>query len=372
MAKRRGSGEGTIFKRADGRWVAMLTVGHDENGCRRRRALYGAMRKEVAEKLAALQHDAKTGPLPEPERMTVGEFLDRWLSDVARTRVRETTYYTYRSFIRTHLKPRIGGVPLQRLTPPHFQQMLGAMERDGCGPRLRQAVHATLRRALADAVRWRLLSYNPCALVDRPRVPRREMRALGPVEARMLLDAARGNRLEALIVLALGTGARQGELMGLRWGDFDADAARLVIQRQVVDVNGKPAISEPKTAAGRRSIDLANFCVEALLRHREAQSASPHPTAWIFADEKGGPLRRQNFRRRVWEPLARAAGVPGLRFHDLRHSCASLLAARGVHPRVVQSILGHADVQTTLQVYSHVTEALGREAATKLDAMLGA
>ena len=197
------------------------------------------------------------------------------------------------------------------------------------------------------------------------------MRALSTEEARTLLQLAREHRLEALFVVALGTGARQGELFGLRWGDFDANAGRLKIQRQIVDVNGKPEVSEPKTAAGRRTLDLPRFCTEALLRHRDRQSVSPLPSAWIFSDEKGGPLRRQNFRRRVWGPLAKVAGVPGLRFHDLRHSCASLLMALNVHPRVVQSILGHADVGTTLAVYSHLAEGLGRAAAGELDSMLG-
>src|SRR5215813_6296557 len=173
MAKRRGAGEGSIYQRGDRRWVGCLVVGYDGNGRRRRRVLYGATRREVAEKLSQLQSDSKSGPIPKPERLSVGEFLDRWLEDAARTRVRQTTYYTYRSFIRTHLKPRLGGFPLQRLESTQVQGFLAAMERDGCGPRLRQAVFAMFRRALADAVRWRLIRHNPAALVDRPRLARR-------------------------------------------------------------------------------------------------------------------------------------------------------------------------------------------------------
>ncbi len=373
MAKRRrGAGEGSIYKRADGTWAASLTVGYDENGRRRRRVLYAATRREVAEKLADLQHSARTGPVPVPERLRIGEFLDRWMRDTARACVRPTTALLYAGWIANHLKPRLGGLPLQALRAEHVQSMLAGMERDGASPRLRQQVFTLLRCALADGVRWRRIAHNPAALVERPRAPRREMRALSEDEAQRLLEAAQGHRLEALFVLALGTGARHGELFGLRWGDLDEGARTLTIQRTLLDVNGTLQVGEPKTAAARRRIDLPAFAVAALRAHRAMLGALPHPERFVFTDERGGPLRKSNFNRRVWRPLVVRAGLHAeLRFHDLRHSFASFLLARGVHPRVAQSMLGHADVGTTLATYSHVGQGLGREAASQLDALLG-
>ena len=153
---------------------------------------------------------------------------------------------------------------------------------------------------------------------------------------------------------------------------FDERAATLSIQRTLLDVNGTLEIGEPKTAAARRRIDLPAFAVAALRAHRTRLGVVPHPERLIFTDGRGGPLRKSNFNRRVWRPLVAQAGLPReLRFHDLRHSFASLLAAQNVHPRVAQSMLGHADVGTTLAIYSHVGAGLGREAASQLDALLG-
>jgi integrase len=391
MSKGRGAGEGSIY-RVKGRslWAARLTVGYSDAGRRRRRTLYARTRSEVAEKLAKVQGEALTGMLSEPGRLTVGAFLDRWLADTVKSTRRVTTFYTYRSFVRTHLKPRIGGLALSRLRPVHVQALVAAMERDGIQPRLRQAVFVTLRAALGDAVRFKLLGSNPAAAIERPRAAQPAIVPLSVEQVDRLLasaremdverDAWRSRRkaparsrlsIEALVALALGSGARQGELFGLRWGDFDAELGTLSIARTIVNVNGRPEVGEGKTAASRRALDLPAFAVLALLKHRGHQPVTPHPSAWIFADWNGRPLRRQNFTKRTWTPLVARAELPRLRFHDLRHSCASFLLQRGVHPRVAQQMLGHADVATTLSTYSHVARGLGKAAAAELDQLLG-
>jgi len=391
MASKRGNGEGSIHKRKNGLWAGTLTVGHSETGKPKRRSVYGRTRADVAKRLAELQGEAAAGTLVDPAQITVGDFLERWLDDTVKSSRRMTTFYTYRTFIRKHLKPRIGGVRLQRLQPIHVQSLFAMMEREGVGARTRQAAFATLRRALADAVRLKLLGTNPAAAVDRPRAPRPSFKPLTFEQVETLLGEARkmdaqrdvwrsrrkrpaAHRLsvEALVKVALGTGARQGELFGLKWGDYDVKAGTLSISRSIVDYNGTPNVGEGKTRSSRRTIDLPAFAVAALESHRQQQPATPHPSAWIFADWNGAPLRRQNFASRTWRPLVQRAGMVGVRFHDLRHAAASFLLAAGVHPRVAQQILGHSDIATTMAIYSHVSAGLGREAASRLDALLGA
>lgn len=182
---------------------------------------------------------------------------------------------------------------------------------------------------------------------------------------------AKGDPLEALYVVAVGTGARLGELLALRWEDATLEDASLSIRRTLVDINGKLEIGEPKTTRSRRRIDLPAFVVDALRRHRARIGAHPHPKAWIFADSKGGPLRKSNVARRSFQPLLKQAGLPRIRFHDLRHTAASLLLARGVHPKVVQERLGHATIAITLDTYSHVIPSMQKAAAAELDALVG-
>ena len=236
---------------------------------------------------------------------------------------------------------------------------------------MRQHVHALLHRALGQAVRLKLIRENPVAVVDRPRARRREIRSLTADEVRALLRAAEGDRLEALYVVAVTTGLRQGEIFALKWKDIDTRRRVLSVRRTLLDAGGHREVADPKTASGRRRVDLPDRTVEALRAHRGRLKVTPHPEAWVFTDTRGGPLRRSNLLRRDWAPLLARAGLAGVRFHDLRHTCASLLLAAGVHPKVVQERLGHATVGITLDTYSHVVGSLQREAADRIDELLG-
>ncbi len=370
MHKRRGSGEGSIYRKSSGGWCASLTIGYDENGKRRRRYIYGRTKTEVVEKLARAKVDALNGMLAEPTNQALSAYLDQWLENCHRPNIRESTYICYSSVIRNHVNPHIGGVRLAKLRPTHVQGLHAALLRNSVSPRMRQLVHAVLSRALKQAVRMGTIPVNPCNAVDRPRVPRREMTALDANQVRKLFDAARGDPLEALYVTAVGTGARLGELLGLKWADIDFDAKTISIQRTLLDLNGRIEVGEPKTARSRRRIDLPDFVVTALESHRLRSPAQPHPMAWVFSDANGGPLRKCNLMRRSFHPLLEKAGLPRIRFHDLRHTAASLLFAEGVHPKVVQERLGHATIAITLDTYSHVIPTMQKEAATQLDALL--
>lgn len=371
MAKRRGNGEGSVYRKENGAWCAVLTVGFDTNGKRRRRYLYGRTKAEVLDKLSRNRADSLNGLVTDSSRLSVAAYLKRWLEDDARPTIRETTLLSYRSVVSNHINPHIGGLGLSKLSPNHIQSLQGTLEREGASPRMRQLVHAVLSRALSRAVRFGLLVRNPCDAVDRPRVPRREMAVLNPDQVQMLLKAASGDPLEALYVTAIGTGARLGELLGLRWEDIDFRSGSVSIQRTLVDINGKLTTSEPKSARSRRRIDLPGFVITALRNHRNRQAAQPHPKAWVFSDRNGGPLRKNNLLRRSFRPLLTKAKLPKIRFHDLRHTAATLLLAQGIHPKVVQERLGHATVAITLDIYSHVLPSMQREAADSLDAIVG-
>ncbi len=373
MRARRGRGEGSVFRRKDGAWVASLTTGYDHEGKRRRRTIYAGSKTEALERLAGLRHQSLTGALPGPQRQTLAAYLAGWLEDVARPSIRHATYALYKGLIHKHVNPRLGGVPLSRLTPKDMQALLADLERGGASARLRQLVHAVLHRAFRQAVEWGLVLRHPCAAVVRPRAPRRAMQVLTPEQARRFLDAARENRLHALYTVLVGTGLRLGEALGLTWPDVDLGRGTLTVRQQLCEVNGRLWLQEPKTAAARRTLDAPAFVVEALRGHEERMRAEGHllnDSFLVFVDYEGHPLRKSNLRRRSFLPLLRRAGLPRLRLHDLRHTAATLHLRQGTHPSVVQQMLGHARVSITLDVYSHVLPTLTKEAAARMDTLL--
>ncbi len=368
MTRRRANGEGSVYRRADGRWVASLSVGRDEKGRLKRRVVYAQTKSEAIEKLHRLQSERLAGTLQLPDCRTVGDFLKDWVENSARPSVGRSTYRCYEGLIRKHMIPAIGGVALQRLGPRDVQGLYAAMERNGASPRLRQITHAVLRRALSQALQWGLIRRNPCDAVARPRAPRREIQFLDAGQVRLLLAAARGDRLEALCVVAVATGMRKGELLGLRWGDLDLDAATLMVRRQLrARPDGGLALAELKTAKSRRLIQLPATAVDALAAHRARLGAPPSRADLVFTDTRGGPLHESNLLRRWWHPLLERAGLPRMRFHDLRHTHATLLLTQGVNPKVVQERLGHSQISMTLDVYSHVVPSLQRDAARRID-----
>jgi integrase len=196
------------------------------------------------------------------------------------------------------------------------------------------------------------------------------MQALAPDQVIRLLAAAKDDRLEALYVLAVTTGLRQGELLGLQWEDVDFPGAALHVRHTLHELNGRLWIGEPKTKRACRQVDLPAIAVVALRGHRERMLIEDRSDGLVFCDTQGGPLRKSNLLRRSFLPLLKRAGLPAIRFHDLRHTAATLLLAQGVHPKIVQERLGHSNIALTLDTYSHVLPGMGREAASKLDALL--
>jgi len=371
MAGRRANNEGSIYKRRDGRWAASISLDHGK-----RKYLYGKTRQEVGRKLTVTLKARQDG-LPIPgERQTVGQYLEKWLES-ARPSLRPRTWLRYEQLVRLHAVPHIGKVALARLSPDHLQRLYANRLEAGQSPASVVQLHAVLRRALNQATRWGLVARNVARLVTPPRIKRQEMATLSPEQARAFLGAARGDRLEALYVLALSTGMRQGELLALRWRDVDLEAGRLQVKATLQRTPEGFVFAEPKTARSRRQIALAGTAVEALRRHRvnQAEERLKLGAAWenddlVFTNEAGQPLDGTRVSSGSFRRLLEEAGLPRIRFHDLRHTAATLMLGRGVHPKVASEMLGHAQVSITLDLYSHVSPTMQTEAAAALDAIL--
>jgi integrase len=371
---RRGHGDGSIYKRSDGRWAAGMTL---EGG--KRRTFYGKTRKEVQEKLKVALYEQQKGMLVTGPQQKVAQFLVHWLENVHKQSIRSRTYERYEEIIRLHLVPAIGHHQLQKLSAQHLQSFYTNKIEEGLSATTVISFHNVLHKALETAVRWNLIAQNVCDLVSPPRRKRFEIQPLSLEQAQQLLQAARGHRSEALFVLALATGMRRGELLGLKWQDINLQTGQLQVRRILTRVpsklSGKGFIeAEPKTEKGRRSITLPPFAIEALKEHRIKQleaklKAGP---AWqehdyVFCTTIGTHLNPTRDVLDQLKLLLTQAGLPDIRFHDLRHSSATILLSMDVHPKIVQEILGHSQISMTMDTYSHVLPTMQKIAMDKLN-----
>jgi integrase len=376
MMARRANGEGSLYQRADGRWVAELDLGY-ANGHRRRRPLYGRTQAEVRAKLTAARHELDQGIEPPDERLTVGQYLHRWLSDTVAPHRRPRTCESYSYLVTRHIEPTLGRERLARLTPGQVQRLEAQKLAGGLSPRTVQYLHAVLRKALGDAVRTGLVPRNVASLVEAPRVRRTEVQPLTPEQSRAFLEAVEGSPDRPLYVVAMALGLRRGEVLALRWEDVDLDAATLTVRHSLREVpGGSYALDEPKTERSRRTLALPLFVVDALRTHHTAQARVRlaagegwHDDGYVFTTDVGLPLHGRVVLHRFQRAL-RAAGLPRLRFHDLRHGAASLLVAQHVDLKVVQEVLGHAQLATTAEIYAHLLPEARREAAGRMQDIL--
>src|SRR5579872_5094559 len=369
--RRRGKGEGTLYERSDGRWGATVTL---LDG--RRRTVYARTRAEAQTKLHELTKRREQGLLNAGAEQKVAEYLRGWLEDVARASIRPRTYEAYGLNVRRAL-PHIGHIRLGELTPAQVQAAYGELLRSGLSARSVNHVHRVLHRAFVQAVRWNLIPRNPTDAALSPRPEPTEMKVLTADQVRDLLAATEGDRFHALWVLLVSTGLRVGEALGLRWGDLDP-TGRLRIVRGLQRQRDRGLVFvEPKTRRSRRTLQLSPTAVAALDAHRRRQVAERLAAgpAWedgdlIFPGIAGKPFEASGVNKRLDAALSEA-GLPRIRVHDLRHTAASLLLARGVHPKIVQEMLGHSTITLTLDTYSHVTPGLHAAAAAEMEAVLG-
>jgi integrase len=369
MAKRT-YGEGSVFQRKDGRWIASIRL---ENG--KKKLIYCKSEKDAYATLRKALHEKERGVLLTGPQQTLKMYLEQWLEQAHRlSTIRTSTYTMYRIVIHKHVIPLLGHIQLQRLTPQQIQVFYAKKLDEGLSAKRVRGFHAVLHRALENAVKWNLVARNVCDLVTPPVPKRHEIQTLTPDQVQRLLQTAREHRLEALLTVAVATGMRRGELLGLHWQDIDFKTRSLYVRRTVGRI-GKFGIveSEPKTQRSRRKITLPAFVMDTLKQHQEHQHEmrAKAGTQWremgiVFCNIYGGYLESSNLHD-AFKRLLEKADLPNIRFHDLRHSAATILLSMGVHPKIVQELLGHSTISMTMDIYSHVLPSMQQETMDKLD-----
>jgi integrase len=394
--RKRGNAEGSIYKLQDGRWRAAVTTGWKLNArgmkVSRRKVFTAPTRHEVAEQMTQALRDQHRGLPIASDKRTVGEFLHAWLTDVAKPTVKPKTYRTYADLVKLHIEPGLGTHRLDKLTPQHVRAWVNEKlvtpqpsrkkARKGdpepgapLSPRTVKHLLVTLRGALDSAVKDGLIQRNVAALVDTPRSTKPTMHTFTPEQARAFLDAVKGHRLDALFATAIALGYRQGEALGLQWPDVDLDNSTLTVRQAIQRIDGKLTIT-PTKKDKIHTVNLPAVTRSALMAHRIAQSEERilagsrwRETGFVFTTSIGTPIDARSVIR-VFHAVLKTAGLPALRFHDLRHSAATLLLAQGVSPRYISDLLGHSQVSFTMQTYAHVLPHVQREVATKMDEIL--
>ena len=368
MTKRRSKGEGSVYRRKDGR-----VVGEYEDARGKRRYISGKNKAEVKTKLRKALADRDEGIAYDAENLRVGEYLGRWLEDSVKDTVRQRTHERYESLVRVHISPALGRVKLKALTPAHVRSLYRKRLEAGLSAQSVLHIHRVLSKALKQARDDGLVPRNAAAPVKPPSPRREEIRPLSQEQVQTFLKAVSGDRLEALYVVAITTGLRQGELLGLKWEDLDLDAGTLQVRRTLSETRDGRGFEPPKSGKGR-GVRLTRRAVTALRSYRKAQleERMARASLWrenglVFASEAGTPMLRRNMMRHYKIRLLRAGLSDGFRFHDLRHTCATLLLRQGVHVKFVQELLGHSDVSLTLNIYSHILPDMGDTAAEAME-----
>lgn len=395
MAKR-ANGEGTISKRLkNGKvsgWRGAISVGYDPQGKPIRKTVSGKTQEEVREKMAALLAAQHTGMLADAKDLTVAAFFEQWIASKERDGIKPNTVRSYRDTARLYVTPRLGRKKLEKLTPLDVEANLTGLQKDGKSPQVLSYTLRITKMALRQAVRWQMLPRNVAEGIKPPKIIRSDLQVWTPEQVAAFLDQSQTHRLHAAFYLALMTGMRRGELLGLQWDDIDWERSRLKVRHNLVEERkeakpgkmhaGKAAVSSvslvlqtPKTAGSRRSVVLSAGTLSKLRDHQQRQAAERvnasevwQPAAgtdFVFASEIGTATDPRNFYRWFGQIL-KEANVPRIRFHDLRHTAASLMILRGIPAKTVSERLGHADVGFTLRTYTHLYDEQREEAAFEL------
>jgi len=367
---------GSIRQRGKNSWQIQIYTGLGPDSKPRRhfetvRGRKGDAQKRLTELLASLDKGVYTPP----GKLTVAALLSQWLQGYVKTNCSIRTLESYQSTVEHHLIPALGHIQLKQLQPSMIQEYYG----QACEKLSAKSVlyhHRILKQALKYSVRQGYLGRNPCDLVDPPKPRRKSMRTLTPEELKTLLETASGNQFYPVIYTAVSTGLRQAELLGLRWRDIDLDLQSISVCRTLYKRRGVCEFKEPKTSHSKRRVSMTAKLADYLSEYKgERESLSLHlgrllkPDDLVFSNIEGKPIDpgvlSHNFAR-----LVKRAGLQGVRFHDLRHTFASLMLLRGAKPKVISEALGHSSVAFTMDVYSHILPGMQSDAMALLDEVL--
>ena len=379
MARKRKAGDGTVRQRKDGRWEGRIVIGYDDNGYPKTKNVIAKTKKECVEKLQKLKEECG-GLKPEKVRpeMPFGDWLTYWYENHSKTKIRPTTQETYESRIRLHIIPEIGDIPLNKLTQNDLQQFYGRLKKsgrkrftdkygEGLSDRMVRMCHATCRSALEKAVQDGLIRVNPTIGCKLPPKKAREMQVLTREELQRFLIQAKFEGYYEVFLLDLATGLRRGELMALQWDDLNFKTGVLNVNKQVYDVRGQLQISTPKTKNSVRKIVLPPAVVAVLREYKKAVDSR-----WMFPSpvKEDCPITPGVVRRRL-QFILEHAGCKHVRFHDLRHTFATLALENGMDVKTLSAMLGHVSAATTLDIYTHITDDMQRTAAANIDRGIG-
>ncbi len=358
----------TVYRQGKS-WRVVVDSGTDEHGKRLRtsetvRGTKADAQRRERELLTAIDKGAPINT----SKITLGEHLDDWLRR-KEARVALKTSEDYHDIIRCYLKPRLGNVPISKLTPRHVEELHRYMGNKGLSARSVQYTHRILSQALKYAVKMEILARNVCNVVDPPKLKRKEIHVMDTDNVQIFLEATRGNLYWPVFFLAIYTGLRRGEVLGLRWQDLNIQNGTISVNQVVNRIRGKGlVIGEPKTASSRRLVSLPASASRLLidLKLKEGERLESIGMGWnasalIFSNVDGGPLSPSTVSHNFSKALKKA-GLPHMRFHDLRHTHATLMLEQGIHPKVVSERLGHSSINITLDTYSHVLPGMQDEA----------
>lgn len=371
--KRRGHNEGSIYYVPErDKWVVEISVAPGQ-----RKKFYCKTKQEAVRKKSEVLRELEKGTLANGPQRKLKDYLEDWLENVHRDNIRISSYVKYKKLIG-YIAADLGEIWLQKLTPEQVQRFYTKKCKDGLSSKTVHEIHGVLHLALKHAVRWNYVSRNVCDLLDSPRVVSREGTSLTLEQARKLLESIQGHRLEVVLMMAVITGMRKGEIIALRWSDIDLDRWVLHVVHTVDYIPGYGYVeNEPKTQAGKRTIDLPAFFVGMLKQHRvkQEQRRLKVGEAWesrdlVFPDLTGGYLNPIHVLR-MFKKLLERAELPHMHFHDLRHSAATILISMGINPKVIQELLGHSDISITLGIYGHLFPSMQKDVVDKWQDVFG-
>jgi len=378
MAKRRSNGEGNIRKRKDGRWEGRYTAGiNPENGKQIFKNVLGKTQAEVKEKLKKALADSQKLDLAKQGKYTVGTWMDAWFENVAKIKVRPSSHQTYRGYIDNHIKPNIGNIPLEKLTTMELQKLYrklltsGRVERieadkqpKGLSAKTVRNINQVISSAMDLAVAQKIILENPTNACSLPRVEHKEMQTISAEQLQAFLEEAKRSDVYEMYYIELSTGLRRGELLGLKWEDIDMKQGIIRVRRQVSRIDGKIVEAPLKTKNSYRAVTISPQAVEVLKAQKEKADDE-----YVFPSPKGGPISPDSVNNMLHRVLDRA-GIPRVRFHDMRHTFATLALQNGVDIKTVSGMLGHFSAGFTLDTYAHVTTAAQKEAAQTMGNVL--
>ena len=379
MAKKRANGEGNIRKRSDGRWEGRYTAGHDPvTGKRITKNVLGKTQAEVREKLRRTIEETRGLDVARAGEYTTGQWLEVWFNDYAMLKVRPSSHQTYRGYLDHHIKPYIGNIPLTKLSSLDLQRLYKKLLSDGRVDRIESKkqpkglsaktvrnIHQIISSALKLAVEQKLIARNPAEGCALPKVERKEMQTLPVEQLTSFLREAKESGVYEMYYIDLATGLRRGELLGLKWSDIDLEKGDLRVQRQIGRIDGKIIEMPLKTKNAYRTLPLSTEAIDVLMQQRIKTGNSE----WVFPSPTGGPMSPDSVLHMLHRVLKRA-GLPKVRFHDLRHTFATLALQNGVDVKTVSGMLGHFSAGFTLDTYAHVTTSAKREAAKTMGNLL--